>query len=726
MDIYFSISLVIITYLNLAYGDLCDPNKGPEGTYDCVHIPKYDGYQWAVCLSSQTLRKHTFGFLNCKRSPYCWLPCTKSVYPKSVIGHVSQECKCDPIENERRKRSLHGNIQEMKVTVPYECYIPAFSNSCEWYTNCLNAHSPCEQTEFHYAVSYGQAICSIFLETFDSFSEDGKNWITSSQKCIADKLKSILMPNDTTDCKNVRELAYLAHTKCYLNHSKPQFCNLQHTDQMNIYWSIKQVYQNSFSEHFDDAMAKFRSCLRNDVYGEQKEYIFYVKKDIDTTPKAIEKDFASSLADQFAFSSHGLDWDVDLLMSNRMRTKREIDFYSEKRYQPVGIFVSQQRVKLVERSRRNTVRHNYLRQTDKNEYNKDFLDSFDKSITNALIGDRLQVTDNPSTYQWPVSCFIIRTAAKVSICFAFPGKCIISVFVRLLSLVLPDSPEEIDPTFLLYTRDKMDTGVSLRFSDMSTLSHFDSSKSTFIIVHGLLSSGDTDWVRNMTSSLLARNDSNVIVVDWRKGAKYFFRYHQAVANTEVVGFILTDMVKKLEMHREATETYIHIIGHSLGAHVAGFAGKFHTKARYQRITGLDPAGPLFENENDIARLSKTDADIVDVIHTDVDGFGYLKPLGHLDFYPNGGEDQPGCHIFQINPACSHSRAHLFFTASVISDRIFGARQCESLAQCTKGDKSNLKGQEDNKMGFHTDVTKKRDVDTMYYLETNIRNLGDVP
>lgn len=98
-------------------------------------------------------------------------------------------------------------------------------------------------------------------------------------------------------------------------------------------------------------------------------------------------------------------------------------------------------------------------------------------------------------------------SAKVSICFAFPGKCIISVFVRLLSLVLPDSPEEIDPTFLLYTRDKMDTGVSLRFSDMSTLSHFDSSKSTFIIVHGLLSSGDTDWVKNMTSSLLARVSS---------------------------------------------------------------------------------------------------------------------------------------------------------------------------------------------------------------------------
>lgn len=77
-------------------------------------------------------------------------------------------------------------------------------------------------------------------------------------------------------------------------------------------------------------------------------------------------------------------------------------------------------------------------------------------------------------------------------------------------------------------------------------------------------------------------------------------------------------------------------------------------------------------------------------------------------------------------ACSHSRAHLFFTASIISDRIFGARQCESLAQCTTGEGLNLEEQEDNKMGFYTDVTKKRDVNTMYYLQTNITDLNDVP
>ena len=45
---------------------------------------------------------------------------------------------------------------------------------------------------------------------------------------------------------------------------------------------------------------------------------------------------------------------------------------------------------------------------------------------------------------------------------------------------------------------------------------------------------------------------------------------------------------------------------------------------------------------------KTDADFVDVIHTSARpfipllGFGMLKPIGHLDFYINGGAVQPFC------------------------------------------------------------------------------------
>lgn len=65
------------------------------------------------------------------------------------------------------------------------------------------------------------------------------------------------------------------------------------------------------------------------------------------------------------------------------------------------------------------------------------------------------------------------------------------------------------------------------------------------------------------------------------------------------------------------------------------------------FTGLDAAGPYFENTDPVVRLDPTDADFIDVIHTDTQpfyllGFGIEMPIGHVDFYPNGGIQQPGC------------------------------------------------------------------------------------
>ena len=86
--------------------------------------------------------------------------------------------------------------------------------------------------------------------------------------------------------------------------------------------------------------------------------------------------------------------------------------------------------------------------------------------------------------------------------------------------------------------------------------------------------------------------------------------------------------------------------------------------------GLDPARPQFEGSHVEARLDKTDANFVDVIHTNsapflFGGAGFRGQLGDVDFYPNGGEYQPGCEgllrckklMYSFEYSYMHARKH---------------------------------------------------------------------
>lgn len=92
---------------------------------------------------------------------------------------------------------------------------------------------------------------------------------------------------------------------------------------------------------------------------------------------------------------------------------------------------------------------------------------------------------------------------------------------------------------------------------------------------------------------------------------------------------------------------VHILGHSLGAHIAGYAGA-SSSGKIGRITGLDPARPAFEApvfKGQKDRLDPSDAEFVDVIHTCAGTAGFVRAVGHADFYPNGGSfRQPGCSV----------------------------------------------------------------------------------
>ena len=129
------------------------------------------------------------------------------------------------------------------------------------------------------------------------------------------------------------------------------------------------------------------------------------------------------------------------------------------------------------------------------------------------------------------------------------------------------------------------------------------------------------------------------------------------------------MVKAMHTYVDDRDLAVHCIGHSLGAHGCGFLGKhlvadpdksskklvssqigknlflkYLSNRFFQvRISGMDPAGPLFCNDvpwpfdfNNIkptARLNPHDANVVDVIHTDgkARDFGYLIQVS-LDYY----------------------------------------------------------------------------------------------
>ena len=66
----------------------------------------------------------------------------------------------------------------------------------------------------------------------------------------------------------------------------------------------------------------------------------------------------------------------------------------------------------------------------------------------------------------------------------------------------------------------------------------------------------------------------------------------ASSNTQVVGALIAFFINRIcETHKGKMENdMFHLIGHSLGAHIMGFAGKRLVNPQVNRITGLDPAG----------------------------------------------------------------------------------------------------------------------------------------
>ncbi|XP_075468110.1 inactive pancreatic lipase-related protein 1-like isoform X2 [Ascaphus truei] len=262
---------------------------------------------------------------------------------------------------------------------------------------------------------------------------------------------------------------------------------------------------------------------------------------------------------------------------------------------------------------------------------------------------------------------------------------------------LPWTPEKINTRFLLYTRSNQDSFqvISAIIPFTITSSHFCAGRKTRIVIHGFTSSGEDVWVTKMCKVLLEVEDINCIAVDWSDGSHT--DYPQAANNARVVGAEVAYFVEFLSKNVSHPLSNVHLIGHSLGAHAAGEAGK--RKPGISRITG----------------------------------FGMSQLSGHLDFFPNGGVTMPGCpekkeipnaNIEDITTgvikiaACNHVQAIKYYTDSIFSSCIFTSYPCSNYSTYQLGGCETCPSAGCPKMGHFADTYRGvTSASQVFYLNT---------
>ncbi|XP_033869215.3 endothelial lipase-like [Acipenser ruthenus] len=266
---------------------------------------------------------------------------------------------------------------------------------------------------------------------------------------------------------------------------------------------------------------------------------------------------------------------------------------------------------------------------------------------------------------------------------------------------------------------------------------FNATAKTILVIHGWTMSGMFEkWLQKLVSAIQEREkEANVLVVDWINLAHQV--YPDAVNHTKTVGHDIAKFLEWLKDELNLPLQNVHMIGYSLGAHVAGYAGNY-VNGTIGRITGLDPAGPMFEGVDSDSRLSPDDADFVDVLHTYTRealgvSIGIQQPVGHIDIYPNGGDSQPGCGLSDILGTmayrgfgeavkCEHERSvYLFIDSLLNKDHQSFAYRCTDPSRFKKGICLSCRKNRCNNLGYNIKKMRNRRNSKMY-----LKTRADMP
>ncbi|XP_039962015.1 vitellogenin-3-like [Bactrocera tryoni] len=205
---------------------------------------------------------------------------------------------------------------------------------------------------------------------------------------------------------------------------------------------------------------------------------------------------------------------------------------------------------------------------------------------------------------------------------------------------------------------------------------FDPTKKVVILATGWTTTvNSSKTIDVLAKAYNCRGDVNFVAVDIANFVDTLYTW--SALNTDEIGENLAEGIVLLT--QVVPLENIHLIGHSLGAHIVGATGRYFNEKTGKfvpRITGLDPAKPCFNEGHVLSGLQRGDAKFIDIIHSNPGVLGKRDPMGDVDFYPGGLDPLPkGC----LHVVCAHGRAWKYYAESVYpgNEMNFMGKRCTS-------------------------------------------------
>jgi len=162
------------------------------------------------------------------------------------------------------------------------------------------------------------------------------------------------------------------------------------------------------------------------------------------------------------------------------------------------------------------------------------------------------------------------------------------------------------------------------------------------MVHEWMTSPSDKYETALKNMIFDTGAYTITVVDWSQSASSS-NYQQVIADSQTIAKEISLVVKNLLNNLNIQYKKFRCLGTGFGAQICGLAGNYR---KLGAIAAFDPIGPGFQQRIAGGRLNTNSAEMVRVYHTSAVSnyttIGILESCGHVDYYINGGGNQPEC------------------------------------------------------------------------------------